>query len=134
MEKILLDNEKSMLDIKESNIDDSKIVCASLQRVYFEDVNLEGSKIINANMTDFEIEGAQMGGAFIHNVGMPPPSHPMYDINAKQKPMRFEDCNLGGSTISRCDLSGITILDCKMDGLTINGISIEELMEVYSNR
>lgn len=134
MEKILLDNEKSMLDIKESNIDDSKIVCASLQRVYFEDVNPEGSKIINANMTDFEIEGAQMGGAFIHNVGMPPPSHPMYDINAKQKPLRFEDCNLEGSTISRCDLSGISILDCKMDGLTINGISIEELMEVYSNR
>ncbi len=104
---------------------------AMLDNSYFNDVSIKNVKIINANLSDLEIEGAQLGGAFIHNVGMPPKGHPMYDPAAKQRPMRFEDCNLAGSTITNCNLGGVVIDDCNLAGMTINGILVEDLLKVY---
>jgi uncharacterized protein YjbI with pentapeptide repeats len=88
-------------------------------------------KIEDANLSDLEIEGAQLGGAYIHNIGMPPKGHPMYDPEAKQRPLRFENCDLNNSTITNCNLSGVSISDCKLYGVTINGILVEDLLEHY---
>lgn len=105
---------------------------AMLDNSYFNDVSIKNVKIINANLSDLEIEGAQLGGAYIHNVGMPPKGHPMYNPDAKQRPLRFEDCNLEGSTITNCDLSNVIIDDCNLAGMTINGILVEDLLKLYN--
>ena len=89
-------------------------------------------RIVNANLSDLEIEGAQLGGAYIHNIGMPPRDHPLYDPEARQRPLHFEDCDLHGSTITNCDLSGVELTDCNIKGLKINGILIEELINQYT--
>lgn len=105
---------------------------AMLNNSAFFDVAMANVKIVNANLSDLEIEGAQLGGAFIHNIGMPPKDHPMYDPEAKQRPMRFEDCDLHDSSIINCDLSGVELTDCNIKGLKINGILIEELINQYT--
>jgi len=102
-----------------------------MEKCLFEDVTLAGTKIMNANLSDLEIEGAQLGGAYIHNIGMPPKGHPMYDPQAKMRPLKMEDCNLEGSVIVNCNLSNVEISDCNIQGLKINGVDIEQLLNEH---
>jgi len=109
-----------------------EVTRAMLDGSTFNDVAMKSVKITNANLSDLEIEGAQLGGAFIHNVGMPPAGHPLYDATAKQRALRFEDCYLANTTITNCNLSGIVIDDCNVTGMKINGILLEDLLDAYN--
>lgn len=114
--------------------EDCKIIIANramLNDSNFHDVAMMNVKIVDANLSDLEIEGAQLGGAYIHNIGMPPKGHPMYDHKAKHRPLRLEDCDLNNSSITNCNLSGVSISDCNLSGMTINGILVENLLENY---
>jgi uncharacterized protein YjbI with pentapeptide repeats len=111
-----------------------RVNCAMIDNSYFGDVSARHVKITNANLSDLEIEGAQLGGAYIHNIGMPPKGHPMYDASAKQRPLRFENCNLAGSTITDCNLEGIIISDCNLTGMMINGIPVEEMIKACKEK
>src|SRR5580704_13817966 len=94
------------IEIKE----ESKVIVANramLNNSQFQDVAMTNLKITDANLSDLEIEGAQLGGAYIHNIGMPPKGHPMYDPEAKQRPLKFENCDLNNSNITDCNLSGV---------------------------
>lgn len=121
MDKIKINEDCKVIDARNAMLNGS----------YFNDVAMTNVKIINANLSDLEIEGAQLGGAFIRNIGGPPEGHPAYDPNFKQRPVRFEDCDLHGSTITNCNLSGVTIANCNISGLIINGVNIEELLKAY---
>ncbi|MFI5161529.1 MAG: pentapeptide repeat-containing protein [Sphingobacteriales bacterium] len=115
--------------------EDCKVIDANkamLNGSSFDDVAMTNVKITNANLSDLEIEGAQIGGAFIHNIGGPPPGHPMYDPNFRHRPVRFEDCDLNNSTITNCNLAGAIISNCNLSGMTINGVSVEDLLEAYN--
>jgi uncharacterized protein YjbI with pentapeptide repeats len=117
-EVIQISETKKVIKVKRAMIDDSN----------FEDVSAKNLKITNANLSDLEIEGAQLGGAYIHNIGMPPKGHPFYDRDAKQRPLKFEDCELSGSTVTNCNLAYVSIANCNLKGMTINGIPVEDLL------
>jgi len=131
MDTIDITHTNNTLIVKEGCIDNARFECVSLQNAYFNDVTLAGAKIINANLSDLEIEGAQLGGAYIHNIGMPPEGHPFYDPNAKQRPLKFEHCDLEGSEISDCNLTNVELNNCTITGMKINGIPVEELLQNY---
>jgi uncharacterized protein YjbI with pentapeptide repeats len=132
---------RKILDVKWSNLDDSKFreFCMNNARIY--DVCATGVKISDANLSGLEIEDAQLGGAYIHNIGMPPKGHPNYDPAFKQRPLKFENCDLKGSTITDCNLSNVSITDCNLSnvnitdcnltGMTINGILVEDLLKKF---
>jgi uncharacterized protein YjbI with pentapeptide repeats len=130
-EKININETTKVIDAKYSHLDGSTFVMLKMSKASFNDVDLSHLKIINANLSDLEIEGAQLGGAYIHNIGMPPKGHAAYDEKAKQRPLRFEDCELSGSTITNCNLSGVAIGDCNTTGMTINGILVDDLLKKY---
>jgi len=104
---------------------------AMLDGSTFNDVSFKHVKITNADMSDLEIEGAQLGGAFLHNIGLPPTGHPLHNPNAKQRPLRFEDCDLNGLTLTNCNLGGAALTNCNTKGMTINGILVDDLMTIY---
>ena len=131
---IKINGTKKQIEVSDACIDASKFVCVSLNNTVFEDVAFRNVKITNANMSDLEIEGAQLGGAYIHNIGMPPKGHPFYDANAKQRPLKFEDCELTGTTISNCNLQNVEITDCDLAGMKINGILVEDLLTTYKKQ
>jgi len=131
MEPIKVQNTRTQLDISQTLAQGSKFYQVMMEKCLFEDVTLAGTKIINANLSDLEIEGAQLGGAYIHNVGMPPKGHPMYDPHAKMRPLKMEDCNLEGSVIVNCNLSNVEISDCNIKGLKINGVDIGQLLKEH---
>ena len=123
---------RKILDVKWSNLDDSKFRELCMNNATIHDVCATGIKITDANLSDLEIEGAQLGGAYIHNIGMPPEGHPNYDPATKQRPLKFENCDLNGSTITDCNLSNVNITDCNLSGMTINGILVEDLLKAYN--
>jgi uncharacterized protein YjbI with pentapeptide repeats len=151
MERLEIKQTNKQLDVKEADLSKSQIFMAMLKDCHFENVTLAGTKIMDADLSDLEIEGAQIGGGYIHNIGMPPKGHPMYDPAAKMRPVVFEDCaligsifqncnmsgvtvtdcNLGGVTIADCNLSGVALRDCNITGMTIEGIPVEELLQAY---
>jgi len=133
MERLEIINAKRILDVKNTDLAGSRFECACLEHMNLEDVSLAGTKIKDANLSDLEIDGAQLGGAYIHNIGMPPEGHPMYDPTVKQRPLRFENCNLENSQILDCNLSGIDINDCKLDGMRVNGILVVDLLKLYDD-
>jgi uncharacterized protein YjbI with pentapeptide repeats len=127
-EKVSIIETTKIIDAKYSHLDGSTFVMLKMSNASFNDVDLSKLKITNANLTDLEIEDAQLGGAYIHNIGMPPEGHPAYNPAAKQRPLRFDDCDLSHSTINNCNLQGVAITDCNIAGMTINGILIEDLL------
>jgi hypothetical protein len=117
--------------------EDCKIIIANkamLNGSQFRDVAMTNIKITDANLSDLEIEGAQLGGAYIHNIGMPPKGHPMYDPEARQRPLKFENCDLAASSFTNCDLSGVSLSNCNLAGMTIDGIGVEALLIAYKNK
>jgi len=133
MEPLVITREGKKLTVRESNLSDSDVRESCLDRTLFNDVSMQGIKIVDANLSDLEIEDAQLGGAYIHNIGMPPAGHPYYDPDAKQRPLRFENCDLAGSTWRDCNLSGAAFTDCQVKGMTINGLLVEDLLRSYHN-
>jgi len=132
MESLDIKNEQKKLTITEAMIVDSTITMSCINGLQLNDVSATGVKIINANLSDLEIEGAQLGGAYIHNIGLPPKGHPYYDPNARQRPLKFKDCDLNASIITNCDLSDVTINNCNIAGMTINGVLVSDLLNAYN--
>jgi len=120
-EYIRISKTKKIINARNVMLDDS----------YFNDISAKNVKIINANLSDLEIEGAQLGGAYIHNIGMPPKGHPFYDPAARQRPLKFEDCELCSSIFTNCNLSDVSISDCDLTGMRINGILVQELLKAF---
>jgi len=131
-ELIEITDTKKILNVKRSSIEDSKFEMICMDRSHFRDISAKAIKIVDANLSDLEIEGAQLGGAFIHNIGMPPKGHPMYNPDAKQRPLKFENCDLNGTTITDCNLSSVIIDDCNINGMKINGILVTDLLNKYN--
>jgi uncharacterized protein YjbI with pentapeptide repeats len=120
-EVIQISEAKKIIKVKRAMIDQST----------FQDISAKNIKITDANLSDLEIEGAQIGGAFIHNIGMPPKGHPMYDPAARQRPVRFENCDLRDSAITNCNLENLVIDDCNLTGIKINGILLADLLKSH---
>ena len=134
MEDVQIVNAMAQLTVKQSCIDGSVFNNVKLSKTTFFDVAMDNVKIENANLSDLEIKDAQLGGAYIHNIGMPPKGHPMYEPNVKMRPLKLEDCMLDGSEITNCSLASVRISDCNMAEMTINGVLVEDLLANYRAR
>jgi uncharacterized protein YjbI with pentapeptide repeats len=132
METLEIKSDKKQIIASESMLEDSKFTMVCLNRMQMNDISAINVKISDANLSDLEIEGAQLGGAYIHNIGMPPEGHPFYDPDAKQRPLKFENCDLNGSELINCDLSDVALRDCNTTGMTINGILVDNLLRTYN--
>jgi uncharacterized protein YjbI with pentapeptide repeats len=127
-----MENNIEVIRIKETIVV-LKVKRAMIDGSSFEDISAKNLKITDANLSDLEIEGAQIGGALIHNIGMPPKGHPMYDPDARQRPVRFENCDLRDTTISNCNLENLVINDCNITGVKINGVLLADLLKAYQH-
>ena len=131
MEIIEIKKTGKQIVAEEAMLQNSTFKMLCLNNSIFNDVAMVDVKITNANMSNVEIEGAQLGGAHLHNIGMPPKGHPEYDPTARQAPLKFDNCDFNGSSITNCDLSNITISDCNIAGMKINGIEVAGLLKNY---
>jgi uncharacterized protein YjbI with pentapeptide repeats len=94
----------------------------------FDNVSLARAKLHNIDLSDITVTAAQIGGASFKHVGLPPGSP------GKQRPLRFEEADLNGSTLLNCDLSGVKIEKCNIQGMTIDGVSVADLLAAYKQQ
>jgi len=132
MEKLEITDDEKILDVQMSQLNGSSFKNVMMNNLLLNDVSMTHCKVINANLSDLEIEGAQIGGAYIHNIGGPPEDHPAYDPAFKQRPVKFENCDLNNSSFSNCDLNGVSITDCNLSGMRINDILVTDLLNFYN--
>jgi len=125
-----MENNAGIIEISQ-DVKILRVKQAMLDNSTFQDISAKSVKITDANLSDLEIEGAQIGGAFIHNIGMPPKGHPMYQPAARQRPVRFENCDLSNSTVTNCNLENLVIDDCNVKGLKINGVLLDDLLKEH---
>jgi len=130
-EKLDLIETTIELNVKRSVLIGSKFETFCMDDSTMTDVSAKRLKITDANLSDIEIQYAQLGGAYIHDIGLPPEGHPAYQPDAKQRPLKFDNCDLNGSVITDCNLSGVSVRDCNLTGMTINGILVEDLLKAY---
>jgi uncharacterized protein YjbI with pentapeptide repeats len=128
-EIITIKETQKVLDVKCAVISGTTLEQVMMNNASFRDVCITNLKIEDANLSDLEIQYAQLGGAYIHDIGMPLEGHPAYDPNVKQRPLRFENCYLAGSTITNCNLNNVEISDCDLSGMTIDGVEVTELLK-----
>jgi uncharacterized protein YjbI with pentapeptide repeats len=126
--------ESQKLEVTNSNISHSKFENCRAEGVTFRNVGMPRLSFEDADLSDLQIRGAQLGGALFRHIGLPPPDHPTHVAGARQRPMRFEECDLNGSTIKDSDLTGVAITGCKMQGMTIDGIRVSELLAAYREK
>ncbi|MEO3403896.1 pentapeptide repeat-containing protein [Mucilaginibacter sp. CAU 1740] len=133
-EVIIIKETQKVLDVKCAVIDGTTLEQVMMNNASFRDVCITNLKIEDANLSDLEIRYAQLGGAYIHDIGMPPEGHPAYDPDIKQRPLKFENCYLAGSTITNCNLSNVEIEDCNLSGMKIDGVEVAELLRIFRQR
>lgn len=131
MDKLEIINAKKQLVINDVCMDGSTFTNVCGKALLWDDVNLTGTKIKNANLSDLEIKGAQLGGAHFQHIGLPSKEHAHHDPDARQRPLRFDCCDLNNSSITNCDLSSVEIKNCVLEGMKINGIEVTELLKVF---
>jgi len=111
-----------------ANIAKSQFHNVNLSKADFNDVSLAGAKFHNINLSDIKVTAVQMGGASFRHVGLPDKS------SGRQKPLKFAECDLNGSTFKKCNLSKVKIMDCNCSGLKINGVAVDELLKAYKKQ
>jgi uncharacterized protein YjbI with pentapeptide repeats len=122
------------LEVTNSSFSHSLFENCRAEGVTFRNVALLGLTIEDANLSDLKIKGAQLGGALFRHIGLPGPDHPAFKEGVEQRPLRFEECDLHGSTVKDSDLRGVAISGCKMQGMTIDGVRVEDLLAAYREK
>jgi uncharacterized protein YjbI with pentapeptide repeats len=110
------------------NIAGSQFRDVDLADAEFDNVNLSRAKLHNINLSDIAVSAVQIGGASFKHVGLPPCAA------GRQRPLRFEDCDLNGSTFTRCNLSNVVFAGCDVSGMTIDGVAVADMLKVYQAR
>lgn len=111
-----------------ANLAGTRFRNGNLTGAEFDNVNLTNARFHNVNLSNAVITAAQIGGASFKHVGPPPDAE---GIQARQRPVRFEEMMLCDSTFRKVDLSNVRISDCDLTGATIDGILVTDLMAAY---
>lgn len=111
-----------------ANMSGSRFHDVNLSGAEFDDINMSKVCFRNVNLSDISVCGVQMGGAEFKHVGLPP------GTPGKQRPLRFEECDLNGSTFKECSLTDVDIIDCDISGMKIHGISVQDMLDSYHQK
>jgi uncharacterized protein YjbI with pentapeptide repeats len=94
----------------------------------FDNVDLSKVRMHNINLSDLELSAAQIGGARFKDIGLPPGQD---GKRRRQRPVTFENVELGGSMLTKVDLSDVKLVGCELRGMTIDGVLVTDLIAAY---
>ncbi len=113
----------------ESNLANSAFSNSTLVGAHFSNINLSGSKFQNINFRDTLIADLILSGSRVKHVEM---SGVVFsDTTIEGAPVSFERCELMGTRFNDCRMGDVEINACDISGMKIDGVSVEEMLEVY---
>ncbi|NLP52929.1 GNAT family N-acetyltransferase [Bacillus sp. RO1] len=113
----------------QANIANSAFTNCTLAGTHFSNINLRGSKFQNINFRDTLIADLNLSGSRVKHVDMS--GVEFRDTTIEDAPVNFERCELMGTRFNNCKMGDVEINDCDISGMKIDGVSVEELLEVY---
>ncbi|MGD6888335.1 GNAT family N-acetyltransferase [Bacillus mobilis] len=114
-------NAKSSLFVG-SNIMHLNMSNCNVSQSKFRNINFRSSLYADLNLSGSTFNFVTLGGVQFKDTNLGEDKHPIL----------FNRCDLEGSTISNCNLKNMEIENCDLTGMRINGISIENLLELYN--
>jgi len=114
-----------------ANISGSRFHDVNLSGPDFNDVNLGKAKFHNINLSDIQVSAANLSGAKFKHIGPPPDQDGM---QARQRPVTFEEAMLCDSIFRNVDMSGVKIINCNLEGMTIDGVLVTDLLREHKGR
>lgn len=114
-----------------ANLAGTRFHNANLTGADFDDVNLSNARFHNVNLSNAVVTAAQIGGASFKHIGPPPDSE---GVQARQRPVRFEEMMLCDSTFRKVDLSNVRITDCDLTGTTVDGVLVTDMLAAYNGQ
>jgi len=94
----------------------------------FDNVSLVRAKLHNINLSDITVTAVQIGGSTFKCIVLPPGS------TGKQRPLRFEEADLNGTTLLNCDMSDVKIEKCNIHGMTIDSTLVTDMIEALNHK
>ncbi|WP_226683151.1 GNAT family N-acetyltransferase [Sutcliffiella horikoshii] len=113
----------------QTNLANSAFGNSTLAGAHFSNINLSSSKFQNINFRDTLIADLNFSGSRVKHVEMS--GVEFRDITIENAPVSFERCELMGTRFNHCKMGNVEISDCDISGMKIDGVSVEELLEVY---
>ncbi|MGD6873236.1 GNAT family N-acetyltransferase [Sutcliffiella horikoshii] len=113
----------------QANLANSAFSNSTLAGAHFSNINLSSSKFQNINFRDTLIADLNLSGSRVKHVEMSGVA--FSDTTIEGAPVSFERCELMGTRFNNCKLGDVEINDCDISGMKIDGVSVEELLEVY---
>jgi uncharacterized protein YjbI with pentapeptide repeats len=119
------------VSIKHADIAESDFEDLNMAGARFHDINLSGAQFHDINLSDVQFAAAQIGGTTFKHIG-PPPCQGR--IQARQRPVTFEQGTLCDSVFHKMDMTNVIIADCDITGMTIDGIFVTDLLQEWKKR
>ncbi|MEA3319756.1 MAG: GNAT family N-acetyltransferase [Bacillota bacterium] len=113
----------------QANLANSAFNNSTLAGAHFSNINLRGSKFQNINFRETLFADLNLSGSRVKHVDMS--GVEFRDTTIEDAPVSFERCELMGTRFTNCKLSDVEINTCDISGMKIDGVSVEELLEVY---
>ena len=113
----------------QTNLVNSAFSNSTLAGAHFNNINLSGSKFQNINFRDTLIADLNLSGSRVKHVEMS--GVEFSNTTIESGPVSFHGCELMGTRFHNCRMGDVEINDCDISGMRIDGVSVEELLEVY---
>ncbi|MGD6779984.1 GNAT family N-acetyltransferase [Sutcliffiella horikoshii] len=113
----------------QANLANSAFNNSTLAGAHFNNINLSRSKFQNINFQDTLIADLNLSGSRVKHVEMS--GMAFSDTSVEGAPVSFERCELMGTRFKNCKMDDVEINECDISGMKIDGVSVEELLEVY---
>ncbi|KPB06167.1 GNAT family N-acetyltransferase [Bacillus sp. CHD6a] len=113
----------------QANLANSAFNNSTLAGTHFSNINLRESKFQNINFRETLFADLNLSGSRVKHVDMS--GVEFRDTSIEGAPVSFERCELMGTNFTRCKMGDVEINACDISGMKIDGVSVEELLEVY---
>ncbi|KMJ57495.1 acetyltransferase [Bacillus sp. LL01] len=113
----------------QANLASSAFSNCTLAGAHFSNINLSGSKFQNINFRDTLFADLNLSGTKVKHVEMS--GVQFSDTTIENAPVNFDRCELMGSKFNNCRMENVEINDSDISGMKIDGVSVEDMLEVY---
>ncbi|TYS67518.1 GNAT family N-acetyltransferase [Sutcliffiella horikoshii] len=113
----------------QANLANSAFSNSTLAGAHFSNINLRGAKFQNINFRSTLLADLNLSGSRVKHVDMS--GVEFKDTTIEDAPVSFERCELMGTRFTNCKMVDVEINACDISGMKIDGVSVEELLEVY---
>ncbi len=129
--------ESGRYDIRDMSIAGSHFYQTDISGSTFENIDMSSTRYTGVNMTGVSLNEIDLSHIIVTNARMGGVRFQRIirkTRDGKEKSLKFDDCEMTGSTMSECNLKDVKLVDCDVTGMKINGIPLQDMLDAYDKK